>query len=154
MKHPTWLVALLVITAVSCAGAKPGQPGSRVIGGALLPCPDKPNCVNSFAEKGDHAIAPLTYVGSPETAVSNLVLVVESMPRSRIVASVPGYIHAEYRSRIFRFVDDVEFLVAPSGSVIHVRSASRLGYSDLGVNRKRVESIRTLFGKRQAGDSE
>ena len=81
----------------------------------------------------------------PAKAIPALRGVVESLPRTRVVSVTDSYLHAEFRSRIFGFVDDVEFLVDAGAGAVHVRSASRTGYSDLGVNRKRVEEIRAAF---------
>lgn len=77
--------------------------------------------------------------------MERLKKIVIGMKRSRIIRSTGPYIHAEFTSALFRFVDDVEFLVDDRASVIHVRSASRIGHSDLGVNRRRIETIRTLW---------
>ncbi len=77
-----------------------------------------------------------------------LIDVIKSMKRTKIVASTNIYIHAEFASAMFRFVDDVEFYFEDSRNIIHVRSASRVGYSDMGVNRKRIEQVRKLFAER------
>lgn len=102
------------------------------------PCPRTPNCVSSYATDPVHAIEPLPYLESMDA----IVAIVESFPRTRIIERDGGYLHATFTSRLFRFVDDVEFLIDPEARVIQVRSASRLGAGDLGVNRERVESIR------------
>jgi uncharacterized protein (DUF1499 family) len=94
----------------------------------------------------DAYIDPLTYVGSPELAQSVLEITLEQLPRTVVVQSEDGYIRAESRSPTMRFVDDMEFLFEPGGSrIIHVRAAARLGQSDLGMNRARVEELRELF---------
>ena len=72
---------------------------------------------------------------------------VEEMPRTKIVTVEDNYLHAEFRSSVFRFVDDVEFLIDPKERAIHFRSASRVGYSDFGVNRRRMEQIEKGFGE-------
>ena len=113
----------------------------------LAPCPSTPNCVNS-QETGRSTIAPLVFNDSAQSAFARLKRIVSSMPRTRIVAATDDYLHAEVRSRIFGFVDDVECIVDATASRIHVRSASRVGYSDLGVNRSRVEAIRARFAMR------
>ena len=120
---------------------------SGAAGSGLKPCPKSPNCVSSEAVDQEHAILPLVYPGSPEEARARLRRVLGAMPRMTIVADEGDHIHAEARSLIFRFVDDVEFYFPAGEKVIHVRSASRIGYSDLGVNRKRVEEIRRRFGE-------
>lgn len=111
----------------------------------LKPCPDTPNCVSTLASDRMHAIAPLTYDGRGDDAQSALRTVIEKMPRSKIVADEPGYLHVEFRSLIFRFVDDVEFVVDDDAKVVHFRSAARMGRGDLGVNRRRMERIRRAF---------
>ena len=112
----------------------------------LKPCPSSPNCVSSSpGEDRNHRIAPLTWAGDLEQAKVKLRQAVLSAGNARFVEETESYWHVEFRSRIFRFVDDVEFLFDRNNKVIHVRSASRTGYSDLGVNRKRMEKIRSLF---------
>lgn len=113
----------------------------------LAPCPDSPNCVSSVSEDPDHRIEPLRFASSAESARDRLLGVLRSLPRVRIVTSEPTYIHAEFRSAVFRFVDDVEFRVVDEDKVIQVRSASRVGYYDFGANRRRVEDIRARFAE-------
>jgi uncharacterized protein (DUF1499 family) len=113
--------------------------------GRLAPCPGSPNCVSSQSTDREHGIEPLRYTGSPAAAMDIVKKVVLNMKRTRIVAEEGLYLHAEFTSALFRFVDDVEFLIDERGAVIHVRSASRTGSSDLGVNRKRVEAIRAAM---------
>jgi uncharacterized protein (DUF1499 family) len=118
---------------------------TRVTGGRLLICPDSPNCVSSQSDDPRHAIAPLRYEGTVEKARALLIQTVLGMKRSRIVISEEVYLHMEFTSAFFRFVDDVDFLLDDGKKLIHVRSASRVGNYDFGVNRKRVEEIRTRF---------
>lgn len=121
------------------------QPKIGVSNGRFVPCPSSPNCVSSQATDKTHQVAPLVYTGSEATAHAALLSVLHSMPRCRIVSDTGRYIHATFTSRIFRFVDDVEFYFNTKAKTIQVRSASRVGYSDFGVNRKRVGKIRRLF---------
>jgi len=116
-----------------------------IIDGKLTPCPDSPNCVSSQSENLSHFIKPLFYKGSMVGARQRLLRVVGSMKRTRVIKETEEYIHVTFTSRWFRFVDDVEFCFAEEAPVIHVRSASRVGYSDLGVNRSRIEKIRRAF---------
>jgi len=127
---------------ISCAGQRPANIG--IHNGRLTDCPSKPNCVSSQAADEDHAVAPLRYQGEKVAAFKRLKKIMELSERSTIVAESENYLHIECKSAIMGFVDDVEFYF-PKEKVIHVRSASRLGYFDLGVNRKRVEQIRKLF---------
>jgi uncharacterized protein (DUF1499 family) len=107
----------------------------------LEPCSGRPNCVCSLVH-GARYIEPLAYHGSVTGVLARVRAILQSLPRVRIVESEPDYIHAEARSRIFGFVDDLEFMTDPQQPVVHVRSAARLGYSDFGVNRRRIEAIR------------
>jgi uncharacterized protein (DUF1499 family) len=95
-----------------------------------------------------HTIEPLSYKGSFNDAKQALLSVITSLPRTKIIVDNDRYIHVTFTSRIMRFVDDVEFLFDDTNKQIHVRSASRVGYSDMGVNRKRVENLRKLFNER------
>ena len=113
--------------------------------GRLAPLPSSPNAVSSQSEDASRRVEPLAFSGDPAAALARLRRVVEAMPRTRVVGAEPSYLHVEFTSRVFRFVDDVEFLVDASASRIDVRSASRVGYSDLGANRARVEAIREAF---------
>lgn len=117
-------------------------------GRELLPCPKSPNCVSSLSEDESHYVKPLAYEVTVEKAKQKLIGVISSMKRSEIVTAEDNYLHATFFSFLFRFVDDVEFYFDDDRKIIHVRSASRTGYSDLGVNRKRVEEIRKRFMSR------
>ena len=129
----------------------PSRPGLGLRDGRLSPCGPTPNCVSSQAADPRHALAPLAFTGDPASAFERLEQVLARLPRTRIVARTGDYLHAECASRIFRFVDDLEFLLDGPSRIIHVRSASRVGYSDFGVNRRRVETIRRLFQWLQTG---
>ena len=133
----------LVGFIVFSAGCK--SPNLGLDNNALKSCPNSPNCVSSMAEDPAHHVEAFQYEGTAEDAKKRLVSIIESTKRARIITSKSNYIHAEFTSLIFRFVDDVEFYFDARKPVIHVRSASRVGYSDLGVNRKRIEKIREQF---------
>lgn len=122
----------------ACSGNTPPHLG--VHDGRLAPCPDSPNCVSSQARDARHAIAPLPLHGSPATSRTRLLEILGKEPRVRVIEQRERYLRAEFTSRLLRFVDDVEFLIGEQH--IEVRSASRLGYSDLGVNRERIEHLR------------
>jgi uncharacterized protein (DUF1499 family) len=124
------------------SGTPPANLGIR--DGRLAPCPDTPNCVNSQAQGSDY-IAPLAFADAPDAALARLRAILNRLPRVRIVTESEGYVRAEAVSRVFKFVDDVEFYVDAPARLVHVRSAARLGYSDFGVNRTRIESIRAQF---------
>jgi uncharacterized protein (DUF1499 family) len=127
------------------AGKRPQNLGYE--SGRLTPCKTSPNCVSSQADPKDdeHYIAPITLKGDAIAAVRKAV---ESMPRTAVVQVEPDYLYAEFRSKLLGFVDDVEFLVDRSKGVVHVRSASRLGRRDMGVNRARIEQLRSILEKR------
>jgi uncharacterized protein (DUF1499 family) len=97
-----------------------------------------------------HKIAPLSYTKSPAEAMAALKAVIQGMERTEIIGEKENYLYAEFTSALMGYVDDVEFLVDSTAKVIHVRSASRLGQSDLGVNRKRIEEIRAKFAQTNA----
>jgi uncharacterized protein (DUF1499 family) len=115
----------------------------------LAPCPSKPNCVSTLATDRQHAIAPIRYATSAHDARERLLRILRSMPRTSIVASDDHTIRAEFRTALFRFVDDGVFVIDDATKTIHFRSASRVGHSDLGVNRRRMESIREAFQSAQ-----
>ncbi|MCA9080754.1 MAG: DUF1499 domain-containing protein [Planctomycetaceae bacterium] len=110
--------------------------------GRLSPCPDSPNCVCSQDADAAHAITPFAVGHDAERQWTLLQQVIQQQPRVTMVTTTDDYLHAEFRSLVFGFVDDVEFLRDREQGSIHVRSASRVGYSDLGVNRKRIELLR------------
>uniref|UniRef100_A0A832H2K4 DUF1499 domain-containing protein n=1 Tax=Oscillatoriales cyanobacterium SpSt-402 TaxID=2282168 RepID=A0A832H2K4_9CYAN len=122
------------------AGKRPTNLGVK--DGRLSPCPSSPNCVCSYDTDAVHAIVPLSFSGEPSEAIAKLKQVIQSMERTTIITESLDYLYAEFKSKLIGFVDDVEFYVDPAAKVIHVRSASRLGKSDLGVNRNRIEQIR------------
>ena len=114
----------------------------------FLTCPDSPNCVSSQSAEKARFIEPLQYAGNRADARQILINILENETRVRVVKVETDYIHAEFRTLIFRFVDDVEFYFPPAESIIHVRSASRTGYYDFGANRRRVERLRAAFQNR------
>jgi uncharacterized protein (DUF1499 family) len=124
-------------------GARPEYLGAK--DGRLAPCKRTPNCVSSQADAhkdAEHYIGPIRAAGGARDAWAALRSVLQSTPRVKLIAERDNYLYAEFTSRFMGFVDDVEFLLDDQGAVIHVRSASRLGSSDFGVNRQRVETIR------------
>jgi uncharacterized protein (DUF1499 family) len=140
-------VALLVRLAMLGQSSKSGQaPG--LISGSLAACPDKPNCVCSeFVEDAEHYIEPLDYsVGSSEEALGKLSQIIEDLG-GEVVVSKEGYIAATFASFLFGFVDDVECRLDAYAERIQIRSASREGHSDLGVNRKRAEALTRAFNQ-------
>jgi uncharacterized protein (DUF1499 family) len=112
----------------------------------LSPCPASPNCVSTKAQDEGHSITPFRYHKSRVEAKEALKEVIRSLPRMQLVEEDETYLHYEATSLLLRFVDDVEFLFDDEAKTIHFRSASRTGYGDLGVNRKRMEQVRALVG--------
>lgn len=108
----------------------------------LADCPSSPNCVVSQNGDAKHAIDPIPYSVDQNTAKATLLKVLDVTPRTEVVEETENYIHALSKSKIFHFIDDVEFYLPENEKVIHLRSASRVGESDLGVNRRRMEQIR------------
>ena len=147
MKRRHWLLlGLALFLLAGCVSARMSpRPTSSLTQGRLAPCGDKPNCVCSQDDRPEHFIPPLTFTNAPTEAWSRLVSVVLAQPRTTPVLETPEYLRVEFRSRLFRFVDDVEFRYDSTAGVIQVRSASRIGRSDLGVNRKRVDGLRAAF---------
>ena len=138
MRRASTLLLFFLIILTGCSGTRPESIGQFAL------CPEKPNCVSSKSLLSLHKIAPLTYKGTLQEAREKLLGIIKSMPRTRIFMDKDNFIHVEFTSKIFRFVDDVEFYIEESGT-IHFRSASRVGHSDMGVNRERMEEIRRLF---------
>jgi uncharacterized protein (DUF1499 family) len=120
--------------------AKPVSTASR-----LAPCPRTPNCVSTQAPAGPQHMDPIPYTGSLAEGRARLLEVLRHHPRTRIVTEEADYLKAECRSEVFHFVDDVEFVFDDAAKRIDFRSASRLGRSDFGVNRKRMEEISAAF---------
>ncbi len=106
----------------------------------LIPCPDTANCVSSF-----EGLDPLTYTGNRNSAITALVTVLQSWPRAEVVQVTETYIHVEFRSRVFSFIDDGEFYFPSKEGVIHFRSSARTGSSDFGINEQRIQEIATLL---------
>lgn len=128
-----------ILTA--CAGKSANHLG--VSDGRLTTCPRSPNCVSSQAEDEAHRIAPLVFKDTPDMAFARLKQVLDGQGDTTIIEERPGYLRVEFHTLLF--VDDGEFLLDVEQRLIQVRSASRLGYSDLGKNRRRLEEIRQSF---------
>jgi uncharacterized protein (DUF1499 family) len=143
--------ALLLITSMpllSCTGKRPAHLGVSDAG--LSPCPASPNCVSSDASDREHSTPPLRLVVPPDEGWKMARELVLTLPRTRIVNETTGYLHAECQSALFGFIDDLELDLRPAESAIAIRSASRIGYSDFGVNRRRVDTLREALINRGA----
>ncbi|MCF6205021.1 MAG: DUF1499 domain-containing protein [Methylococcaceae bacterium] len=111
----------------------------------LKQCPNSPNCVSSQSDSKSHYIEPLSYKSSDDEAMQKIKKTILTMPRTKLVEEKNHYLHVEFKSSILRFVDDVEIIIDDSEKVIHFRSASRVGHSDFGANRRRINEIKKLF---------
>lgn len=147
-----WATVALVLVALglgrgACVGCSAPRPDSLGYnGGRLADCPGSPNCVSSQAAPDDpHFVAPLAFDADPELAWSAAVAAAKSLAGAGVVEERDGYLWIECTSRFFRFVDDLELALVAEARRIEVRSASRLGWSDLGVNRARVETLHERF---------
>lgn len=159
-KSLTWLLVLLVavpvlLLAAGQLGLLKGRPPHNlgVRDGRLQPPSRTPNSVSSQADLHDPRayavdyarIAPLRYRGDGAAALQRLLRIVAALPGAQVIEATPDYLFVQFTTRWLQFVDDAEFWLAPAEHVIHVRSASRIGRKDFGVNRARVESIRARF---------
>lgn len=133
----------VIASIFSFSGKQPDNLGVK--SGLLNRCPKTPNCVSSQSSDTTHRIDPITYEGDAATAFDRLKEAIEGISNAKIITAEPDYLYAQFTSRIMGFVDDVEFYLDEDNGAIQVRSASRLGESDLGVNRKRIEKIRKLL---------
>ena len=137
---------VISLAMLSFFSRKPDNLG--VVNRRLADCPATPNCVCTQCDDPERRMKPLRFTGTPEEAMERLKVIVAAMPRSKVVTANQRYIHAEFTSRLFRFVDDVEFRIEPDSKTVHFRSASRVGRSDLGVNRQRMTEIGRKFDEK------
>jgi uncharacterized protein (DUF1499 family) len=104
----------------------------------LKPCPESPNCVSTQTQQKSKQMDPIPFALDPKEVLKIIKSVVEGLPNTRLEKESDHYLHYTFKSKIFRFIDDVEFLIEAEQKLIHFRSASRTGYSDMGVNKKRM----------------
>ena len=125
---------------ISFTSSQPENLG--VANGQLAKCPTSPNCVSTQAEDALHSMEPIPFVGSATEFLEKIKIVVDSeFCRAKLMSESESYLRFEFKSLVFRFIDDVEFFVDDEMSVVHFRSAARVGHSDLGTNRKRMNKI-------------
>lgn len=137
-------IAVLGIAAALVSACGMGTPNLRPTGEQFAPC-DKARCVSSQQPGTRWAIEPLRYSGSHDAAHAALLRILAAMPGAQVETSRRDYVHATFTSPIMRYVDDLELRFVASEPLVHVRSASRLGYYDFDVNRERVEALRSAF---------
>ncbi|MFN6560576.1 MAG: DUF1499 domain-containing protein [Nostoc sp. ChiSLP01] len=142
VKGLLWSLALTILLSLIFPSATLAASRLGLDNGYLSSCPASNNCVVSQNADSKHAIDPIAYHIDRNAAKEILLKVLTVVPRTEVIEQTDNYIHALSKSRIFKFTDDVEFYFPPNESVIHVRSASRVGEFDLGVNRRRIEQIR------------
>lgn len=138
-------ILLLGVTWIGIRGLNSFAQPSHDLGvhnGSLADCPDSPNCVSTHAGDTVHGIEPFPLKDSADATIHRIAAILEEMPHSRIVSLEKTYLHAEFRSPVLGFVDDVEVSIDEENNLVHLRSASRVGHSDLGANRRRAEEIR------------
>ena len=143
----TILLSAVLLTA--CTGTRPADIG--INNDQLTPCPESPNCVSSFEDKKDETHYIKAYSISEvnqATAWTSLQTIIEQNGSAEIISANDSYIYAEFTSGIMKFVDDTEFMLDTDNKLIHLRSASRLGYRDFDVNRDRLEVIRVELEKK------
>lgn len=146
---------LLVIAAVALRLAVPYLSRANVAGGVvdkagqstLSDCPDTPNCVGSESSRSAQKLERFAVSRSSENTIQALAIIIEAQAGAAIVEQNDTYLHATFTTKLMGYVDDVEFLLSDAGQSLQVRSASRLGKSDLGANAKRVESLRSLVSR-------
>ena len=130
---------IMVVMLASVAGANGKRLG--VTEGTLAPCPDSPNCISTQSEHPRHFMKPLPFLQTHEASRQKILNILKAIERATIVTATESYIHAEFRTVLWRFVDDVEFHLDEIARVVHFRSASRVGYYDFGANRRRMKTI-------------
>jgi len=137
---PVLLTTILVVAIFGCAGSQIVNDMNQH--NPLAACPDSPNCVSSEAQDIRHVVNPMELAGTSVTEGAGVQALVSRLPRSKVVTATEQYLHATIKSRIFGFIDDLELTLDPQTKRIDIRSASRSGSYDLGVNRRRVEDLR------------
>lgn len=138
-----FLLVTLAAFINGCSGTKSNR--SSVDIEVLAGCPDRPNCVSSQSPDARHAIEPFRLKGDPITGWNAITGIIENLPRTTIVKITKHYLHAECKSRLFGFIDDLELKLDTETGIIDIRSASRTGYHDFGVNRRRVSGLRQML---------
>lgn len=132
---------LLMLQLSGCANVAPSS--VRTAGMALATCPTSPNCVNSETDSADaHYVKPIVLGQHGDADWENLRALALEIKRSKLLAESEGYLHLQVSSFSRLFRDDLELRLLSERGLVHIRSASRIGYSDFGVNRKRVEALR------------
>lgn len=141
-------IQIVLTSLIFLSGCAAVIPKLGIENGQLTECQTTPNCVISQARDKTHYIEPILTTGKPLEVKNHILKILNELKRSKIIVAEDNYIRAEFTSKVLRFVDDVEFYFPDTKSkemTVHVRSASRVGHSDFGMNRKRIEQIRSKF---------
>jgi len=138
----TWMPNLPLASFFHFSGSRPNDLGVQA--GRLKPCPSSPNCVSSQGEDPEHFVTAIATI-DPKATLDQIAALIQANDAAKLVTQADDYLYAEYTSDLMGFVDDVEFWIDTDAGEIAVRSASRLGESDLGVNRKRIEALRAAL---------
>ena len=139
------ILAVVLLFAWRSYASRQSPPTLDLVEGRLRPCEARPNCVASEGSGAEHAIAPFPYRGDRAASERALNAALATLPRTQVHRRQGDYWHATQQSGLFRFIDDIELRFDDASATVHLRSASRVGYSDLGVNRKRVEALRAAY---------
>lgn len=142
MKKERRILLMCLLFLTGCVSTKPKL---GIENGALTKCPGTPNCVSSMEAKDSSYIEPIIVMGTQQEVKEKILEILGQIKNTNIVVTEDNYIRAEFKSNFFHFIDDVEFYFPYTDSkeiIIHVRSASRVGHSDFGVNRERIELLR------------
>jgi uncharacterized protein (DUF1499 family) len=143
------VLAMSGLFGISLSATAPEFP-AEAGGVGFAECPDSPNCVSTQTSSAEHRMDPIPWQASVEQAKELIKeTVANEFPRVQLVAETPSYLRYEFTSLIFRFVDDVEFLIDAKSKMIHFRSASRVGHSDLGANKRRMIRFLSAFQNQQ-----
>ncbi|MEK7483687.1 MAG: DUF1499 domain-containing protein [Planctomycetota bacterium] len=148
-KKMQWFGFAILLLVIGFFGARYGikamssAPSLGVQEGKFTPLPNRPNCVSSQTEVSEKKVEPLSFQGPIANARQKLLQCIQQIPTATILLQKENYIRVETRSSLLGFIDDTEFYLEEGK--IQIRASSRLGYSDFGVNRKRVDTIRNLF---------
>ncbi len=142
------LLLMIGFFMMGCSSFQPRDLSQKSL--SIADCPSSPNCVSSQSKSSSHKVEPFQFVGSLEQFHQLAKKIQTDLPRTQIIRIEGPYVHFVVTSKLFRFKDDVEFYFLESESLIHVRSASRLGHSDLGANRARVEQMEKILIKFKA----
>jgi uncharacterized protein (DUF1499 family) len=136
-----FMITLLILSG--CSGRPPENFG--IGNGSLAPCPDSPNCVSTKSRNPKSAMTPLPFIGTKDQTRNRIIQIIGAMERSEIIKATDSYVYVQYKTRFLQFVDDVEFLFDDTAEVVHFRSASRVGYYDFGMNRRRMIEVSKAY---------